>query len=265
MSYRRKKESIVAKITEGFLEVAVDAALIGIYYNLEFPKYARNQRWKLGRETEERLGKVNYQTIKRAFIHLKKKGLIQVVREANTLPKITKEGLKRLSSLLPHYDKERVWDGRVYLVTYDFPVSKNNERNVLRDILKKVRCGMLQESVWITPYNPTEILKERLSGRRVNDLVLISSLGKDGTIGETDLSELLTKAFSLSEINEKYLDLIREDQERKITRDQFIFRFFSILKEDPQLPFELLPEWWMGERAYELYRKYVVNREIATN
>lgn len=247
----------MAKITEGFLERAVDAALIGIYFNLEFPKYAQNQRWKLGRETEERLEEVNYQTIKRALLHLKRKGLVQTVRETSSLPKITKEGLKRLDSFLPHYDKERVWDGRVYLVIYDLPVSKNNERNVLRNILKKIRCGMLQKSVWVTPYNPTEILRGKLSDKGLGDLVLISSLGKDGTIGETGLSELLVNAFLLSEINEKYLDLINEYQGQKITRDQFIFRYLSILKEDPQLPFELLPEWWMGDKAYELYCKCI--------
>ena len=244
---------MVAKITEGFLEKAVDATLVGIFFQLEFPKYARSQRWKLSSAAEEHLEKINYQTIKRALYNLKKNGLIQTIKETSVLPKITHEGLKRLNSILPHYDKERVWNGKVYLITYDLPISKNNERNALRNILKKIRCGKLQDSVWVTPYNPTEILKTKLFERGLNDLVIISSLGKDGTIGETNLSGLLIKVFLLSEINAKYLELISEYKERKITRDQFIFRYLSILVEDPQLPFELLPESWMGDRAYEIY------------
>lgn len=259
MSYRRKRESIVAKITEGFLEKAVDATLVGIFFQLEFPKYARSQRWKLSGATEEHLEKTNYQTIKRALYNLNKNGLIQTIKETSVLPKITQEGLKRLNSILPHYDKERAWNGKVYLITYDLPISKNNERNALRNILKKIRCGKLQDSVWVTPYNPIEILRTKLFERGINDLVIISSLGRDGAIGDTSLSEMMIKAFSLDEINQKYLDLIYEYQNQKVSRDQFIFQYLSILEEDPQLPFELLPERWTGDRVYEIYYKLTMH------
>ncbi|MBU1327173.1 hypothetical protein KKB64_04890 [Patescibacteria group bacterium] len=32
-------------------------------------------------------------------------------------------------------------------------------------------------------------------------------------------------------------------------------RYLSILRDDPQLPFQLLPDNWLGLKAYQLYRK----------
>lgn len=255
MAYKRKKDSQISKLVEGFLEKAVDIALVAVYFNLEFPTYARRNRGKISSEVVNDLEEVNYKTLKRAVVYLRKKGLIQILKEIDSLPKITEEGKKRLSLVLPRYDEERAWDGRVYLITYDLPVERNQERDYLRWFLKKIGCGMLQKSVWITPYNPTKVLEKLLVEKKLGDLILVSSLGKDGAVGEMDLSELMEKVYHLEKINERYKELLENFGQNKLSRSQFIFGYLNILKEDSQLPFELLPEDWKGEEAYKIYKK----------
>ncbi|PIQ69863.1 hypothetical protein COS55_01815 [Candidatus Shapirobacteria bacterium CG03_land_8_20_14_0_80_40_19] len=95
---------------ERILEKAVDIALVGIYFNIEIFGAKRKDWKKLEIYVEDDFEELNYETIKRSITYLRKKGLIQTVREKHLLPKITKEGQKRLSVILPHYDEKREWD-----------------------------------------------------------------------------------------------------------------------------------------------------------
>ncbi len=114
---------------------------------------------------------------------------------------------------------------------------------------------MLQQSVWLTPYNPTELIREFSEERDLEDLILVSSLGKDGTIGEMELAELMEKVYHLEKLNYRYQELLIEAEDKRVDKERLVFLFLSILKDDPQLPFELLPEDWVGERAYRFFQK----------
>ncbi len=240
---------------EKVLEKAVDITLVAVFYNLELLGTKRKDWWKLETSVADDLTQFNYDAIKRSLSYLKKKGLIQAIREKQALPKITEAGQKKLISVLPKYNVERTWDGRVYLITYDLPVNKNKERNYLRTYIKKIGCGMLQKSVWITPYNPAKLLEQFTQERGLNDLILISSLGKDGTIGNTELSDLFVEVYKLSGLNERYKEFIFNVKNGKLTKDQLVFQYINILGNDPQLPFPLLPEWWTGDKAYKYFTK----------
>lgn len=240
---------------EKILEKAVDIALVAIFFNMEALATKRKDWRKLEIYVGNDLEEFNYETIKRSILYLKKKGLVQAGREKLTLPQITKEGQKRLSSILPEYDEKRIWDKRVYLITYDLPVNKNKERNYLRFFLKKIGCVMLQKSVWVTPYNPANLLEQFTKEKGLNDLILISSLGKGGTIGNIDLPDLFIDIYKLRKLNEEYKEFIFNANQNKLTKDQLVFHFLSILGRDPQLPFPLLPEWWIGDKAYKYFYK----------
>lgn len=244
------------KFCEGIVERAVDMVLLTIYFNMEFPSNVRNKRGMIEEKVQEDLEEFNYQTFKRACNRLKQKGFIQLIKEADTLPKITEAGEKRVKRLIPFYDKKRIWDGRIYLVTYDLPVKKNKERDCLRIFLKRIGCGMLQQSIWVTPYNPTILLKEFIEEHDLlEELVLVSSVERNGAIGGMTFSELIEKVYDLSSINEKYKVFIKEAENNKETRKKsLIFQFLSILRVDPQLPFELLPGDWAGREAYRLFK-----------
>lgn len=240
---------------EKILEKAVDIALVAIFFNMEALSRKRRNWKNLEIYTGEDLEEFNYETIKRSLAFLREKGFVQAGREKFTIPKITEAGQKRLTSIMPKYDGKRVWDKRVYLITYDLPVNKNKERNSLRIFLKKIGCGMLQKSVWITPYNPTKLVGQFVKEKGLTDLILVSSLGKDGTIGNLDLIELFIKIYGLQKINDEYMNFISNTLTNKLAKDQLIFQFLNTLGRDPQLPFSLLPPWWKGDISYKHFQK----------
>lgn len=260
----RKKElkETILKVSEGVVANLTDFLLAQLFFGFELAVRGRRSPYAVERALEkahwEDLTKINYQQIKRTIYNLKKKGLVKYIkREKILLPQITTAGKKRLKNLIPVYDEKRIWDKRIYLVTYDIPEKKKTDRDVLRKYLKKIGCGMLQQSVWLTPYNPKEILRKFIEERRLSGQVLISDLGEDGSIGEEEFKELVARVYNLDQLNDRYLEFIQEWQGKKIDsfeKARINFALFSILMDDPQLPFELLPEDWIGDKAYQLLR-----------
>jgi len=240
------------------VERIVDIALVAVYFNLEAPSLVRSsKRYQISDKVDEDLEKFNYQSIKRAYGFLKRKGLIQVLKEADTLPKITKTGEEKLRRIIPFYDNNRIWDKRIYLVSYDIPMERTRERHYLRNYLRKIGCGMLQQSIWLTPYNPSSLVAEFIKEHNLSEeLILVSSIGNNGTVGEMDLTDLMERVYHLSNLNRRYIELIFNMRERKIAKNQVVFGFLSILRDDPQIPFSLLPDDWKGDEAYKLVKNF---------
>lgn len=195
---------------------------------------------------------INYQTLKRALINLKRQGLVRSLRE----PIITQQGKKRLTRLIPHYQKNRIWDKVLYLIAYDIPETKRRFRNKLRQLLESTGGGLLQASVWITPYNPQIFLKEFTQTPGFSGEIIVSCVGKDGYIGSEDIKSLINRVYRLESINQKYLNFIEKFNSpsgEKRHNSSAAVHYLSILKMDPQLPFELLPSDWAGDEAHDLY------------
>ncbi|PIV12601.1 MAG: hypothetical protein COS47_01730 [Candidatus Nealsonbacteria bacterium CG03_land_8_20_14_0_80_36_12] len=242
---------------EIIVERVVDLVLVAIFFNLESPFLVRTKnRYQISDVVVEDLEKFNYQSIKRAFLYLKRKGLISVLNDADYLPKVSKLGEKKLRQIIPFYDDKRIWDKRIYLIFYDIPVSESRERNYLRSYLKKIGCGLLQKSVWITPYNPTLLIRSFVGKHGLSsESILVSSIGEKGTVGEMSLNYLLNKVYHLDSLNLKYQEFIEAVEKKSFSKSQLAFWFLSILKADPQIPFCLLPAYWKGKEAYNIFIK----------
>lgn len=251
-SKKLKKEII--EITEGFLSTISDLLLWEIVYIGEAATTFSQNTWEPRVKADKFLDKVNYQTVKRAIQFARHKGWLKKAKNKRVWPEITETGKKRLSSLIPRYDNKRVWDDRFYLVTYDIPEVRKRDRELLREYLKKIGAGVIQESVWLTPYNPNDILKEFIDERNLRGTVIISNLGKDGSIGEEDIKDLLVKIYKLEKINEEYNEFLEKYANKQINPLKICFSYWRILKKDPQLPFELLPSNWSGDKAYQLFK-----------
>jgi CRISPR-associated endonuclease Cas2 len=250
---RDKNLSIsIKKTSSGVLATVVDLVLVSIYFGFEFALSGYGKGYKAEKRASRDLEQFDHKTLKRAVYYLRDKGLVQVVREADVLPKITKQGKNRLKSVIPFYQENRAWDGRIYLVTYDLPVKNNHDRNILREYIKTIGCGMLQQSVWITPYNPKLLIEEFVKSKNLDEsLILVSSMGKDGTVGGMKLNELVEVVYSLSDLNERYVDFMKDVEKGDLSREEIVFTYLDILKDDPQIPFELLPDDWKGDLAYK--------------
>ncbi len=251
----------VFRISERVVATATDLTLLLVFLSIEMATKPPTPRgaWQGQRAAYEDWEQLDYQTIKRALHRLKNKGLIQYTRETITHPQITKQGLKRLKSTIPFYDKKRTWDGKIYLVTYDIPEEQKKDREMLRYYLKKIGCGKLQNSVWVTPYNPRIVLENFVGQNDLKGAVIISAVGDKENVGEETLAELVARVYDLDELHWQYLQFNKKYYRYKKfepkMKQQVVFDFLSILKDDPQLPFSLLPSDWAGKEAYQIFKK----------
>ena len=101
----------------------------------------------------------------------------------------------------------------------------------------------------MTPYNPIDTLRTYVEEKNLAGTVLVSDMGQGGSIGEEDLHSLVERVYKLEELNARYQEWL-EEAGRRGTDHWMVIMYLSILADDPQLPFALLPPWWKGEEAY---------------
>ncbi|MCG2691487.1 CRISPR-associated endonuclease Cas2 [Microgenomates group bacterium] len=245
-SRKRKIEDL----SWGLVSHMNDLVLLSLFLGLSLAMPSKRTGKFLSQIFKKLHQSLNQDKIRNTFYQLKQKGLIDYSKRLWNQPQITRQGQKRLQSILPEYQAERTWDDRLYLISYDIPENKKTDRDNLRKLLKNLGCGLLQESVWLTPYNPKTILKNYVKKNDLAGLVLVSDLGKDSSIGEEDNLSLINRVYQLDDLNLRYQEFIEQWSQKKPSQEM-ISHFFSILKDDPQLPFELLPDNWLGEKAWE--------------
>lgn len=241
----------VLKVSGGIVAYLADLLLFMIAYGVELSTagYGSKAAGRAYARTMSELYGVKEGSTSKGLSKLKGRGYIKYSKDKSDI-EITAAGRKRLRRVVPTYEKKRKWDGRLYLITYDIPEHKKLVRDRFRNWLKQLGCGMLQRSVWITPYDPREVLREYIRYNRLEGEVLISYTGKGGSIGGDGVKELVRRVYRLDELNERYKKFLRQSLE-KWPGYKVAFEFYSILKDDPQLPFELLPDDWEGGNAYK--------------
>lgn len=205
------------------------------------------------------LQEFNYSTIKNAIIQLKHKKLISYPgRITKTTLIITKQGEKRLQELLPTYKTKRVWDQKIYLISYDIPEKNAKDRKMLRQYIETLGGAMLQKSFYLIPYDPSIILKEFTQEKNLHGTILVSCIGENGFIGGEQLKNLINRVYQLDFLKKRYQHFIEKYKLKKPANlTKFAFEFLAIVKDDPQLPFELLGKDWLGNKAYKLYKQFI--------
>lgn len=171
--------------------------------------------------------------------------------------KVTSEGFKRLKRIMPHYIEGRGWDGWLYLIIYDIPENLKRSRENLRKALVAIDCGMIQESVWVSLSDPTQFIEDTIELNELEDFVLILKTKPVGQMRK-NLLPILAEAYDLKNLNLRYGGFLELAKENKKPPEELALRFLSILKDDPQLPFRLLPKNWQGDKAYQFYVRKIL-------
>ena len=73
-----------------------------------------------------------------------------------------------------------------------------------------------------------------------------------GAIGEENLASLVVRVWRLDRLNDRYEEWLREYKRSDKLDQWLVTSYLTILRDDPQLPFSLLPKWWKGDRAWRL-------------
>lgn len=247
-------------LTNGFITKSVDAFLWSLFFVFDL-----SQR----KTTYEAISNPSpiADSILERFQEDRTKSVIQTARRHNLITssgvhgksaplKITKQGLARLHTLVPYYNHVRTWDNTMHIITYDIAEKQRKLRNKIRIYLKILGGAMLQKSVWISPYNPTTIIKKLVQEHRLHGSIIVSALGKNGYIGDESMPELVIRVYQLRQLNKQYESFVRS-WDGKIIDSLTIAQYLAILRKDPQLPFKLLPTWWKGRTAYKLVKPYL--------
>ena len=112
---------------------------------------------------------------------LKKNGYIKIKKlEQNEGVILTKKGAEKvLKAKLKTKDKQKRQDGKWQMIIFDIPEEKRHLRNLLREKLRLLEYKMLQQSIWICPYNvqkETELILKKHSLDQYVKLFLIEEI-----------------------------------------------------------------------------------------
>src|SRR3989344_7509018 len=143
--------------TDKFLWDVYNAAeWVGKQYDFVAPRTLKQavypELWKIKKEYERKRGKRDFSQF---IYYLKKKGYIKIRNlEGVEGVMLTKEGIERAhraSTLFVHRKKRQ--DGRWQMIIFDIPEEKRRLRHMLRQHLLFLGYEMLQQSVWVCPYD----------------------------------------------------------------------------------------------------------------
>jgi len=248
MSRNAQLKEKILEITEGVCENAVDMMLMMAFFGLELGLRSKSPQsvHRAGRAAEKALFDINYRTIKQALYRAREKGWIR----PDEL-KITSDGRRRLEGILPKNEPPRAWDGKWHIALFDVPEKQRQQRNVLREFLKRLGFGKLFESTWVSPFPLLGEVNQFLQSHRLDSYVILSISDKVGVEGSR---ELANRIWNTEEINNDYKNFLHS---KETSVQKRIFQYLSIFQKDPRLPKELLPIDWKGRRAKEYYEEFI--------
>lgn len=264
-----KTKELVKKISGGLVGSLIDlliwqVALVGASVG----KTGSRGVYQAFSEANQILYNVNHHTLSATWYQLFKKGLLTYEKRQNLYnPQITRYGKKRIEEVIPSYNKIRPWDRKIYLITYDIPEEAKVKRDRFRRFLSQMNSRSLAESTYLNVYNPRKLIKDFITEWKIPGTIIVSDMGKDGGVGEVNIQDLLVKVYQLEDINDRYDRFIKNARNKSNPLVSLMFEYLSILKDDPQLPFELLPKGWSGDNAYAYYtdikKRYINTYAIA--
>ncbi|MBU0569725.1 CRISPR-associated endonuclease Cas2 [Patescibacteria group bacterium] len=180
----------------------------------------------------------------------------EVDEKGRVFLKLTSAGKKEFRRKFPVFSMQaKKWDGYFMIVIFDIPEKEQSMRRRLRTKLKELGFGMLQHSVWISPYHFEEDMREFLAEKSLESVAYVLSARK---LWVKDAEKLAEKVWKLKEINEGYEKVVNKmesfidtpEAERKGELKEIWEIYLSTLTRDPLLPKELLPSYWLQEKAF---------------
>jgi phenylacetic acid degradation operon negative regulatory protein len=181
--------------------------------------------------------------------------------------KLLEEGARRIFQ--PRHDP---WDGWWHLLSYSIPESRRHLRRRLRQRLLWLGFGALNQATWISPRDLRAEVEQVVSALQVHPYVEFFAAEHWGFSSD---KEIVARCWDLKRLNDyyaafiaRYDPLFQEYQAQLMAGDSlepqqcFVQRFMLIHEYrsspyvDLNLPLELLPDDWLGERATQLFQQY---------
>jgi len=219
----------------------------------------------------------NTRAFQASVARLRKQGLITVSKTDGSLPEL-KLTPSALSDLPPYYTPEKFWNKRWnkwwYVLMFDVPEKNRSYRDTLRKFLKKMRCGCLQKSVWVTP---TDIRADYDDLNRAAAVESVAFLFESRTVLGFGDQSVVSEAWGFNKLNQIHASYIRFVEEnlsklkKKNSSNEELLQLLRLdnqaytqaMLTDPLLPKELHPKNYQGIHVFHLHSELC--RQIAKN
>lgn len=136
----------------------------------------------------------------------------KVIKNGKTYLRLTSIGRKHIQREFPIVSLTKQWSKKWIIVIFDIKEVSRKQRNTLRNMLKNVGFGMLQQSVWITPLPIGEDMKGFITYRGFSDSAFVLEVSH---VLLGDPKDLASRVWDLDQLEEDYLD-INEEKDRLI-------------------------------------------------
>jgi len=189
---------------------------------------------------------------------LKTGNITKEVKNGEAVLTITNRGAKRLVRRFPLIKiASQKWDGRWTIFTFDIEEVLRSKRDKLRKKLLSLTFARLQRSVYITPHNFVEDLREWVDFIGLKGKVRI--FRAEEVTGE-NLQKFAERLWQISKLNISYQKLLKQceiieefrGKERRKAARKLKGDLLEIVIQDPFLPKELLPKDWVGDKARQI-------------
>lgn len=178
------------------------------------------------------------------------------------------------SENFPLYSKRtpNQWDGNWDVVVYSVPEEQRKMRYKLQRELRMLGFGSLNNGTWVTPYDRFTKLE---TATRILGLEGNIECFRAKHLGFTSDREIVNQCWDMEKINtaysqflDKYESQLRtflsnrengiylSDQECFVKHISLFADYTDIVDIDPELPWELLPSVWHGEKAARVYTAF---------
>lgn len=255
-----------------------DILLLGLSQAIDIFEEIRDPLGIMSKSYENLYGWVPGKYKRHDFSHLVwrtlKTGYIEkIIKDDIPYLRLTSQGQKRIKRDFPLLNiQKRVWDKKWRLVIFDIAEVSKRAREKLRKKLKELGFGMLQKSVFISPYDIAEDFAQFIANFGLEEYAYVLEVS---TIVAGNPKTLANKVWHIDDLNEKYIEVVEKIENSHLTevsdrlsqlntedkeKYQSLVRevrkdYIELILKDPFLPKELLPEDWKGERVKNLIKE----------
>lgn len=200
--------------------------------------------------------------------NLKTGNIEKIEKNGEAYLRLTSQGNQKLKRDFPLLSmQQKPWDKKWRIVAFDIREEEKNIRDGLRNKLKELGFGMLQESVFITPHDIAQDFAEFVENLGISDSVYVLEVSQ---VVVGDKKELARNLWNLDKLNDEYKEIIEKLESvfliktrgrvkqlnNEISKSVIEIKrdYLKTLLRDPFLPKELLPSDWKGDEAKKLIK-----------
>ncbi|MBV8424361.1 MAG: phenylacetic acid degradation operon negative regulatory protein PaaX [Candidatus Eremiobacteraeota bacterium] len=205
------------------------------------------------------------QAVRAAVSRMSRQGWLESTRRGGrSYYSVTALGKRRVDEVSKriYVAPQTDWDGRWRMLSYTVPEAKRELRDRLRKDLTVLGLGPLSASLWISPRDVLDAVRDAIRDGELADRVDFFVAEYEGPHTS---EELVRKCWNLDAIGHAYEEFIARyatsqrslsDVDAFVTRIWLVHDFRKFVYLDPGLPAALLPNDWPGTRAGVLFRDY---------